>query len=99
MKTNLSDTARNLIDMYETMRTVCPITVGAYIDRQLPKRHTDTEQAQYAEILLNTFVEVSQDDLFDIDFPVTEASVVRGFSQNGAVAIKTLMRWAEAGKI
>lgn len=97
MAVNQSDTKHNLIYMYKFFQEHAPITVGSYLDLELPERGTDPEQRSHAEVLLSTLVKVSEDDLFDMDVPVTEASIIRGFSPNGSIAMSLLLKAADKG--
>lgn len=86
----------NVVEMFSFFQKNAPLSMSRYLDLQLPERHTDQQQALYAQVLLDTFKLVDGDDLFDIDRPITEGSVIRGLSDNGKVACAMLLRIATA---
>lgn len=86
----------NLCEMINFFQTNCPITVGAFMDSYCPERATDTQQKAQAARLLEVLRVVDGDDLFDIDRPIIESSVIRGQSDNGKVACALLLRLAAA---
>ncbi len=84
----------NVVEMFNFFQKNAPLSLGRYLDLQFPERHTDQQQALYSQVLLETFKLVDGDDLFDIDRPITEGSVIRGLSDNGKVACALLLRMA-----
>ncbi|MGY4639035.1 hypothetical protein [Pseudomonas sp. TE24901] len=93
---NSKEQLENVVEMFSFFQKNSPLSMGRYLDLQLPERHTDQQQAQYAQVLLDTFKLVDGDDLFDIDRPINEGSIIRGLSDNGKVACAMLLRMAAA---
>ncbi|MCE0914710.1 hypothetical protein [Pseudomonas sp. NMI760_13] len=90
-----SNTKHNLINMYEFVQKNAPLTVGQYLDDVCPGRHTDPQHALYAKALFETFQLVSKDELFDMDLPVSEASVIRGFTPTALAGISFLLKMSD----
>jgi hypothetical protein len=87
---------QNLCEMIDFFQKNCPLTVGEFMDSYCPKRATDVQQQAQAENLLKVLRVFDGDDLFDIDRPIIESSVIRGQSENGKVACALLIRLAAA---
>ena len=90
------DSFKNLCEMISFFQKNCPLTVGEFLDSYCPDRATDDQHKAAADELLRVLKLVDGDDIFDIDRPITESSVIRGQSENGKVACAMLFRLAAA---
>ena len=90
------DSLKNLREMISFFQKNCPLTVGEFLDAYCPNRASDAQDEANAERLLEVLKLVDGDDIFDIDRPIVESSVIRGQSENGKVACALLLRLAGA---
>lgn len=90
------DSLKNLREMISFFQQNCPLTVGEFLDSYCPNRASDAHDEANAARLLEVLKLVDGDDIFDIDRPIVESSVIRGQSENGKVACALLLRLAES---
>ncbi|PTT04344.1 hypothetical protein [Pseudomonas sp. HMWF006] len=95
MTQNVGSTKHNLLDMYACVQKNAPLTVGQYLDDFCPERHSNPQHAEYAGVLFEMFQSVSNDELFDMVLPVTETSVIRGFTPTALAGMSILLKMAE----